>query len=166
MNSQPASATTYCAKHSDTETKLRCGKCDTLVCPRCMVHSPVGVRCPDCANLNRLPTFDVTTPFLARAVAAAVIVGAVGGTLFAVLGPAILYQVAFLDTLALIGLGYGVGEAVSLSTNRKRGTTLRYVAAGGTALAYLIVLAFGFPYLHAFHLIAGGFGIYSAVTRF
>jgi hypothetical protein len=39
----------YCARHPNTETMLRCGRCDTPICPRCMVHSGVGIRCPDCA---------------------------------------------------------------------------------------------------------------------
>lgn len=40
---------TYCARHPQVETMLRCGRCDTPICPRCMVHSGVGIRCPDCA---------------------------------------------------------------------------------------------------------------------
>ena len=167
MSSRPeVSATTYCAKHSDTPTRLQCGRCDTPVCQRCMVHAPVGIRCPDCANVRSVPTFDVTTPFLARAVAAAVVLGTVGGTLFALLGPAIIYQVAYLDTLAIAGLGYAVGEGVSLSANRKRGRTLKYVAAGGMGIAYLIIFAFGPGYLSIFHLISAGIGIYIATNRF
>ena len=167
MSSRPeVSATTFCAKHSDAPTRLRCGRCETPVCPRCMIHAPVGIRCPDCANVRSVPTFDVTTPFLARAVAAAVVLGTVGGTLFALLGPAIIYQVAYLDTLAIAGLGYVVGEGVSLSVNRKRGRTLKYVAAGGMGVAYLIILVFGLGFLSIFHLIAAGIGIYVAVNRF
>lgn len=39
----------YCARHPKTETLLRCGRCGTPICPRCMVQSGVGIRCPDCA---------------------------------------------------------------------------------------------------------------------
>lgn len=39
----------YCARHPQTETGLRCGRCDTPICPRCMVHASIGIRCPDCA---------------------------------------------------------------------------------------------------------------------
>lgn len=41
--------TIFCARHPQTETGLRCGRCDTPICPRCMVHSSVGIRCPECA---------------------------------------------------------------------------------------------------------------------
>ncbi len=39
----------FCARHPETETMLRCGRCNTPICPRCMVHGAVGIRCPDCA---------------------------------------------------------------------------------------------------------------------
>lgn len=39
----------YCARHPQTETLLKCGRCDTPMCPRCMIHADVGIRCPDCA---------------------------------------------------------------------------------------------------------------------
>lgn len=38
-----------CAKHSDVETSVSCGRCEKPVCVRCMVHSDVGIRCRDCA---------------------------------------------------------------------------------------------------------------------
>ena len=161
-----SSQETHCDRHPDTSTRLLCGRCEVPVCPQCLVHSPVGVRCPQCANVKRLPTFDVTTPYMARAVAAAVAAGAVGGILVALLGPPLLYRLPFLDTIAIVGLGFVVGEIVSLSVNRKRGSTLKLIAAGGTVLAYVLIASLGGPYLNLFHLVAGGIGIYSAVSRF
>jgi len=38
-----------CAKHSDVETSLTCGRCEKPVCIRCMTHTDVGIRCRDCA---------------------------------------------------------------------------------------------------------------------
>jgi uncharacterized protein DUF4352 len=38
-----------CAKHTDVETSVSCGRCETPVCVKCMVHTDVGVRCRDCA---------------------------------------------------------------------------------------------------------------------
>jgi len=42
-----------CAYHSNTETDLTCGRCDTPICPRCLVHTEVGIRCPGCALQER-----------------------------------------------------------------------------------------------------------------
>ena len=38
-----------CAKHPDTETQLSCARCEKAICPKCLVHAPVGIRCRDCA---------------------------------------------------------------------------------------------------------------------
>ena len=119
--------------------------------------------------MTRLPTFDVRRTDLVRAIVAALVLGVVGGVVIAVLGPALLYQVAYLDVIAIAGLGYGVGEGVSVSVNRKRGRTLKYVAAGGMVVAYAIVIFFGVSYLtplDPFTLLAAGLGVYAAVSRF
>jgi hypothetical protein len=44
----------YCFRHKKEVTRVRCGRCETPICPRCMVFSPAGVRCKDCAK-NRVP---------------------------------------------------------------------------------------------------------------
>src|SRR3990170_1837286 len=36
--------TTHCARHPDTETGLLCGRCETPICPRCVVMTDVGAR--------------------------------------------------------------------------------------------------------------------------
>ena len=33
-----------CATHPEVETGLSCGRCETLICPRCLVQTPVGTR--------------------------------------------------------------------------------------------------------------------------
>ena len=38
------SATMYCAIHRNP-THVRCGRCDTPICPQCMVFGPLGQRC-------------------------------------------------------------------------------------------------------------------------
>lgn len=42
--------TVFCFKHKRESTHLRCGKCDRPICTRCVVMSPAGVRCKDCAR--------------------------------------------------------------------------------------------------------------------
>lgn len=42
-----------CARHSDTETSLTCGRCETPVCVRCVVQTDVGIRCRTCAPVRR-----------------------------------------------------------------------------------------------------------------
>jgi hypothetical protein len=42
-----------CARHPNTETQLSCGRCETPVCPKCLVHAEVGIRCQTCAPRRR-----------------------------------------------------------------------------------------------------------------
>jgi len=41
-----------CTKHNE-ETNVSCGRCETPVCPKCMVHTDVGVRCRSCAPAQK-----------------------------------------------------------------------------------------------------------------
>ena len=153
------SETNYCAKHPDTETNLRCGRCEKLVCPRCMVHSPVGVRCPECAQVRKLPTFEVSGPYMARAIAAGLVLGVAGGVAYTI----ILWLIPFLSVFALLGAGYLIAEGISVAVNRKRGRPLKYVAAGSVLVTIIIASV---PGLTLFGLLGGAIAVYVAVNRF
>jgi hypothetical protein len=99
----------------------------------------VGTRCPDCANLRRLPQFEVPAAFLLRGLGAALAAGVALGTVWAFLLPFRLSL--FFALLVGLGLGYAIGEAVSAATNRKVGPQLQAVAALGIVVAYALRLA-------------------------
>lgn len=40
----------YCYRHPDRETLLGCGSCERPICTSCLVETPVGMRCPECAR--------------------------------------------------------------------------------------------------------------------
>ncbi len=40
----------YCAKHTKTITRLRCGRCEAPICPKCIVYTPAGTRCRLCSK--------------------------------------------------------------------------------------------------------------------
>lgn len=39
-----------CYRHPNRETNVSCSNCGNPICTDCMTPSPVGMRCPDCAN--------------------------------------------------------------------------------------------------------------------
>jgi membrane associated rhomboid family serine protease len=39
-----------CYRHPDRETNVSCSNCGNPICTDCMTPSPVGMRCPECAN--------------------------------------------------------------------------------------------------------------------
>jgi hypothetical protein len=125
-------AVVRCAAHPDVETGLRCGRCDTPICPRCLVMTPVGARCRDCAQLRAHPLYDVRPLHYLKATAAGLAVAVVGGLVVA--------NIPFFAMLGLMFLGYATGEAVSYAANRKRGRGLAAIAAAATVLGPLIAI--------------------------
>jgi len=123
-----------CARHPKVETRLACGRCETPICPKCMVMTDVGARCPDCAPQRKLPQFEIGPLMLLRGLGAAVAAGAVLGAAWGLLLPDIGFFMIFVG----IGIGYGVAEPISLATNRKSGTALQIIAVVGVFVAYFV----------------------------
>jgi len=76
----------------------------------------------------------------------------------------------YLNLLLAPGVGYAIGELVSLSVNRKRGTRLAVIAGTAVAISYFITLwaFYLFPigtFSILYHLVALALGIFVAVTR-
>ncbi|MDP2917206.1 MAG: hypothetical protein Q8O16_04665 [Dehalococcoidia bacterium] len=128
-----------CATHPEVETSLTCGKCGKPICPGCIVQTPVGARCLECARLSKLPTYRVTRWYYARAIgiglAAAIICGIIWGFVAKI---TFFYINLLLAPLA----GYAISEAISISVNRKRGTGLAAVAGVEVLVSYLVSIYF------------------------
>jgi hypothetical protein len=95
----------------------------------------VGARCPTCAPARKLPQFEISPLYLARAVAAAGVSGVVLGVLWGTLLPG---GFGFFSIFVGMGVGWAISEPVSLATNRKTGTPLQIVAALGVVLTYVV----------------------------
>lgn len=166
------SQTRYCKRHTRTETNLGCGKCGEMICPQCLVHTPVGARCPDCAQVRKLPTFDVTGTTLARAVGAGVGLAVAGAALYFVVTQfGLLSAIPFANFILSLAIGYIIGEGISMSVNRRRGKTLKWVAAGSVIGAFVLILLpsfvlFGFNLGAVSLLIPAGIATYVAISRF
>jgi len=153
-----------CATHPDVEINLRCGKCDKLICPKCLVQTPVGTRCLDCAKLYKLPTYRVSTKYYLIAIGTGLGMAVACGFAWGVAGR--LVPFFYLNLLLAPGVGYAIGEVMSLSVNRKRGSVLAAIAGIAIVVSYLVSilvpwgLSFGF-----LDLLALALGIFVAVAR-
>jgi len=158
-----------CATHPEVETNLRCGKCGKPICSRCLVQTPVGARCPDCARLHRLPTYSVSTKYYLRAAGAGVGMAIICGIVWGVIGG--LVPFFYLNLVLAPAAGYAISEVVNRSVNRKRGTGLAIVGGIAVVISYLIGTLMGifFPLwglsLTLFDILALALGIFVAVTR-
>lgn len=57
MSEQPSTATgtaPVCYQHADRQTWVSCGRCGRPLCPDCMHHGPVGIRCAECLGIRRV----------------------------------------------------------------------------------------------------------------
>ncbi len=113
-----------CATHPNVETLLSCGKCDKPICPKCLVHTPVGARCKECANVRRSPIYEVSTVYYLKAAGAGLGLALAGGVVWA-----LLRGVPFASIITSIIVGLAIGEGISRVANRKRGVGLQVIAA-------------------------------------
>ena len=128
----------YCARHPRVATVLRCGRCGTPICPRCLVQTPVGARCPQCANVRRLPTFDVSPAYLLRGLGGGLAGGVAVGAVWGFITRGSSGFGGFFIFFIAIGIGYAIAEAVGLAANRRRGLGLQVCAVAGVLVAYFL----------------------------
>ena len=122
-----------CANHPKEMTFVRCGRCDKPICVQCMVNSPVGKKCRDCAR-NRT--------HLVKSSPRQVILAFVAATAVAIpTGFVVVYSHMFW----ILPFFYGalVGE-VALRAGQRRRSLAMQVSAGlaaliGTALAAAVM---------------------------
>ena len=135
---QPSVPTYRCARHPNRETLVRCGKCDTPLCPACMVQTPVGVRCKSCANARPIPTYDVNWLMIGR--------GLLAGLPTALLLGAFIGWVAIGFSFIVAPVyGWIVATAIGKLTNEKRGIRLQVVA--GVCIVLGLIVAHSWQYV-------------------
>ncbi len=157
-----------CSYHPDVETNLSCGKCGKPICPKCMVQTPVGARCPDCAKTAKLPTFRLSTRHYLIAGGTALGMAIATGLVWGLLRGLLPY--IYVNLILGGGVGYAVGEVVSLAVNRKRGNWLALIGGLAIPASYLASIPFImiFSYEAVFHpldILAIAIGIFVAVLR-
>jgi hypothetical protein len=154
-----------CAKHPRVDTYVRCGRCDRPICPRCMVASPVGMRCRGCAY-QRSPLNQASAIQYLRAGVAALVAGVALGWMSLL--------------LFWLGAAYGylIGEIVLRAGGRRRGPGMQLIAGVGAVLGALLWRLPGFGEGHRllllgvlmlvtspFALVAIGLGVCFAILH-
>lgn len=148
-----------CATHPEVETSLRCGRCGRLICPKCLVQTPVGARCPDCAKLKRLPTYEISPRQYLIASGAGLGVAIATGFAWAFIPLS-----GYFSLLIALGVGYAIGEVISRSVNRKRGRGLQVIGGASMVVSYAIYYLF-VPWFSLVTIIGLALGILIAVIR-
>lgn len=145
-----------CPRHPGTETALRCSRCETPICPKCMVQTPVGARCRDCARITRSPIYTLSPGGYLRAGLASLIGGVVMGLIWgSILLP---FSYGFLGIFLGAGLAYVFTRMLDFATGRKRGPAVVTFAIAGILLAWAMQLLFVDWTVARYGLIAVGVG--------
>jgi hypothetical protein len=116
----------FCARHKNVKTRLRCGRCEKPICPKCTVMAPTGARCRDCASNRTSHIYQVGPREMALAFLAAVIMGVVGAMLLNVAGGFSYWLVIYAPVV-----GPALGKLVTKITGGKRGTKIAATVCSG-----------------------------------
>lgn len=133
---------TTCPRHPRVETSLRCASCGELICPGCLVHTPVGARCRSCAYPGRVSVFSPGLLHLAATIAVALLAGAIAGW-------AVEFAVGIITLLLALAYGAFAGEMALRVSGRKRGLKMELAtgvsmivgAVGGRLIVGATILA-------------------------
>ena len=126
-----------CYRHSGRETNVSCSDCGRPICTDCMVYSPVGIKCPECAKLPRSAIVTLKPGRAARAVLAAFLGGLAMG-----FGIVLLQSVGLFFALILGWLiGIGMSQLVLWASGRYRGPLTGWIAVAGSIWAYVVPYA-------------------------
>lgn len=168
---QPAGEVLYCANHPETETYLRCNKCNKPICLKCAELTEVGYRCKECIREQQNVFYNAMTGdnWIAFAVAA-------GVTLVA--WPIVVLLLGLVSSLfwllgwiiaAFIGSGAGasLAQIIRKSVGRRRGRYIRYFSLAGILVGLLVSVwatsvFLGFPFFSLQGLLFGALAIGSA----
>lgn len=119
-----------CSYHPNVLTRLRCSKCGKPICPRCAVETPVGFRCPDCAAVRGLPTYQTSNVALVKSVAVGLLIALVVGVVWGFF-PSWNFYLA-------LALGFGVAEGMAWAANYKRGSDLQIAAIACVVIGLIV----------------------------
>lgn len=126
----------YCYRHPDSQTGLRCNRCNKLICPKCAKRTPVGFRCPDCireqedkfytgGNLDYVIAAVITLPlsFISAWVFTAIFSRS--------------FIFFFIGIAVIAGVTGLIAEIVRRAVGKRRSRYLGHVAAGALIIATL-----------------------------
>jgi hypothetical protein len=128
----------HCANHPETETYLRCNKCEKPICLKCAVLTEVGYRCKECIREQQNVFYNALESDNLIAFAVAAGITAVAWPIVAML----LRMTGFFGWIiaALIGsaAGAGLAQIIRRSVGRRRGRYIRYFTLAGIVVGLLL----------------------------
>lgn len=160
---------TFCHRHPDTETGLRCNRCGTPICAKCAIRTDVGFRCPDCVRQQQDKFYTGGGLDYVIAIVIALPLSLIAAAVFTFIIARIGFFSWIISFVAAPAAGGIIAEAVRRAVGRRRSRHLSTVVAAclvlGVAPFLLLTLLGG----NWFGLIPPGillfFGVGTIVAR-
>lgn len=124
-----------CSYHPKIETELTCTECGKPICPKEMVLTPVGYKCPEHAKVLPSQYLYIKPKQILLATAASLAAG-VGGAVMLVL-------TGFIGLFAGLLWGIAMSEVVRRASGGHRGGVVAVIAVGGVGAGWLATLPLG-----------------------
>ncbi len=125
----------HCFRHAQTETQLRCNRCNRPICAKCARRTPVGFRCPDCIREQEDKYYTGTNSDYAVAAFVSFPLSLIAAMLFTfVLGGLGFWLIWISLFVAPTAAGF-ICEAVRWAVSKRRSRYLGYVTAGSLIVA-------------------------------
>jgi hypothetical protein len=122
----------WCWRHRKVQTRLRCGRCEKPICPKCTRMGPTGARCVECASNRTQHIYQVGPLHLALTFIASAVLS--------IIGVAVLQRIGFFLLFFAPFIGTFLGKAITTITRGKRGPVLAGVASAGAVVGASIPL--------------------------
>ena len=153
----------YCSRCAGVETALRCSRCESPICPNCLIQSPVGARCSSCAQVRKAPMYTLNRNQIVTGLLTAISGGVVMGYLWTWIG--LLTGGIFFTIILGVGLGYAITKLMDFATGQRRGPVVIGFATLGIIIAWAIQMIYlGFA-TSLPTIIAAAIGFYFAYQK-
>ncbi len=144
-----------CYRHPDTETNLRCNRCNRPICVKCANRTSVGYRCPECLREIEAEYFNAKSSDYILASAVAFPLSLVAGYLITLFGGGFGFFFFFIVAAVGSGIGTLIARLTFRAIGRRRGRYMPRLIAGLIVAGGLLpALFFGLVAL----MFGGGFG--------
>lgn len=131
---------TVCYRHPETETSLRCNRCNKPICIKCANRTSVGYRCPDCIREIESSYYTAENRDYITASLVAYPLGITIGVLVIFLAARIgfgflIYFILFAVSGAI---GSFIGRVTHRAIGRRRGRYIPHIVGSAVALGAII----------------------------
>ena len=165
VHQQPKNGETlYCYRHPETETGLRCNRCNKLICAKCAKRTLVGFRCPECIREQEDKYYTGTNSDYLVATVISFPLAFFSVAIFTQLFSGFSFFgmfFAFFGTPVVTGF---IAEAVRWGVSRRRSRYLGHVVASSIVITGVPIILISLLFIGSFVAIIPAIFVFLGVT--